>query len=51
MSILAGAKRHGIDPWAYLTHVLSELPARSAGADLPNLPPEAWANARGGARH
>lgn len=43
-SIAASVKRLGINPWAYLTHVLTELPARSAGADLADLLPDAWAN-------
>ena len=51
MSLCASARRNGLDPWAYLTHVLSELPERSAGADLRDLLPDEWAKARGGARH
>ena len=33
-SVTASVKRHGLDPWAYLRHLLTELPARPAGADL-----------------
>lgn len=51
LSVCASARRNVLDPWAYLTHVLSELPARSAGADLRDLLPDEWAKARGGARH
>ena len=40
LSIAASAKRHGINPWAYLKHVLSELPARPARADLADLLPD-----------
>ena len=43
LSVCAGATRHRLDPWAYLTHVLSELPTRSAGADLADLLPDVWA--------
>ena len=40
-------KRHGLAPWAYLTHVLTGLPERTVGADLGDLLPDAWAKARG----
>jgi hypothetical protein len=42
------ARRHHLNPWAYLTHVLSELPTRSA-ADLTDLLPDAWVKTYGGA--
>jgi transposase len=42
LSLAASVKRHGIDPWAYLTHLLTELPARPAGADLTDLLPDRW---------
>ncbi|QDU23597.1 IS66 family transposase [Urbifossiella limnaea] len=51
LSVCASATRHRLDPWSYLTHVLSELPARRAGADLGDLLPDAWAKARGEPRH
>jgi hypothetical protein len=51
LSVAASVKRHGIDPWAYLTHVLSELPGRTPGADLADLLPDAWDKSRGGTRH
>jgi hypothetical protein len=35
-------KRRGLDPWAYLKHVLTELPARPAGTDLADLLPDQW---------
>jgi hypothetical protein len=41
LSVAASVKRHGIDPWAYLVRVLTELPARPAGADLSDLLPDA----------
>ncbi|HVK19141.1 MAG TPA: transposase domain-containing protein [Fimbriiglobus sp.] len=42
LSITASVKRHGLDPWAYLRHVLTELPGRAAGADLTDLLPDRW---------
>jgi transposase len=47
LSVCASATRHRLDPWSYLTHVLSELPARRAGADLGDLLPDAWGKSRG----
>jgi transposase len=46
LSICASAKRHGINPWAYLKHVLTELPARPPNADLTDLLPDLWARSR-----
>ena len=43
LGICASATRHRLDPWAYLTHVLSELPTRRVGADLGDLLPDEWA--------
>lgn len=48
--VCASATRHHLDPWEYLTHVLSELPIRSAGADLTDLLPDEWARTHGPAR-
>jgi hypothetical protein len=45
LSLAASVKRHGINPWAYLKHVLTELPARPTGADLADLLPDGWARA------
>ena len=39
LSVCASATRHRLDPWAHPMHVLSELPSRSAGADLADLLP------------
>src|SRR5688572_5400208 len=47
LSIAASVKRHGINPWCYLTHAISELPDRSVGADLADLLPDAWAKCHG----
>src|SRR5262249_5014449 len=40
LSVCASARRNGLDPWAYLTHLLNELPVRPAGADLADLLPD-----------
>ena len=45
LSVCASARRNLLNPWAYLTQVLSELPTRSAGADLADLPPDEWVKA------
>jgi len=41
MSLCASAKRHALDPWAYLTDVLTQLAAEPA--DVTHLLPDAWA--------
>ena len=48
LSLAASAKRHKVDPWAYLKYVLAELPARPAGADHTDLLPDTWARASAG---
>jgi transposase len=45
LSVAASAKRHGVNPWAYLRHILSEKAAREPDADLTDLLPDAWAQA------
>jgi transposase len=40
MSVLASAKRHGIEPMAYVTALLTAL--SSEGVDLRSLLPDAW---------
>ncbi len=40
LSVAASVKRHGLDPWDYLRHILSALPARSVGTDLGDLLPD-----------
>jgi hypothetical protein len=42
---LLSFKRHGIEPWSYLKHVLTEQPARRAAANLTDLLPDHWAKA------
>ena len=43
LSIAATAKRHGINPWVYIKHILSESAARLRDADFSDLLPDAWA--------
>ena len=47
LSVTASVKRHGTDPWVYLKHILTELPARPVGASLTDLLPDAgsWSRA------
>jgi transposase len=49
LSVAASAKRHGVHPWVYLKHLLTELPARRPGADLADLLPDGWTLAQVGA--
>jgi hypothetical protein len=39
LSVAASAKRHRANPWAFVKHLLTELPARPA-ADLTDLLPD-----------
>src|SRR5262245_56451004 len=48
LSVTASVKRHGLAPWVYLKHALTELPARSPGADLTDLLPDVWARSQAG---
>jgi hypothetical protein len=48
LSTSASAKRQGINPWVYLKHVLTELPARPPSADLTDLLPDVWIRSRAG---
>jgi transposase len=41
LSVCASAKRHGLNPWVYLTDVLMQLALEPA--DVTNLLPDAWA--------
>jgi transposase len=42
LSVAASAKRHGLNPWAYVRHVLSESAARQPDADFGDLLPDTW---------
>jgi hypothetical protein len=43
LSVAASAKRHGVNPWAYVRQILSESAARPRAADFSDLLPDAWA--------
>ena len=45
LSLVASIKRNAVPPWDYLKHLLTELPSRTAGANLTDLLPDAWTNA------
>jgi transposase len=42
VSVTASAKRHHVNPWAYLRDVLIAIPARGPNAYLSDLLPDAW---------
>ncbi len=42
LSVAATTKRHRLNPWAYVKHILSESAARQPDADLSDLLPDAW---------
>ena len=44
LSVCAIATRYCLNPWAYLRDVLDQLAARSAGAEVGDLLPNAWAS-------
>jgi transposase len=45
LSVAATAKRHCVNPWVYVTHLLTEAAARKPDADFSDLLPEAWVKA------
>jgi transposase len=45
LSVAASAKRHGVNPWAYVQHILTASAARPRAADFSDLLPDAWAQA------
>jgi hypothetical protein len=45
LSVAASAKRHGVNPWAYVQHILTASAARPRAADFSHLLPDAWAQA------
>jgi len=45
LSIAASAKRHGVNPWLYVRHLLAESAARKPNADFSDLLPDAWTQA------
>jgi len=46
LSMAASAKRHGVNPWAYVQHILTASAARQRAADFSDLLPDVWAQAR-----
>jgi hypothetical protein len=40
--VAASAKRHQVNAWTYVKHLLPEKPARRRGADLTDLIPDLW---------
>jgi transposase len=49
MSLCVSAKRHGLNPWFYLTDVLTQLAAKPA--DVTHLLPDDWAKHHPHASH
>jgi hypothetical protein len=45
MSLCASAKRHGLNPWLYLTDTLNQLAEKPA--DVNHLLPDVWAQYHG----
>jgi hypothetical protein len=42
LSVAASAKRHGLNPWAYVQQILTASAARPRAADFNDLLPDAW---------
>jgi transposase len=45
LSLAASAKRHGVNPWAYVRHILAASAARPRAANFGDLLPDAWPHA------
>jgi hypothetical protein len=45
LSVAATAKRHCVNPWVYVTHLLTKAAARKPDADFSDLLPQACAEA------
>ena len=43
LSLCASARRHDLNPWAYLRDVLDQLASRAASPEVSDLLPDAWA--------
>jgi transposase len=43
LSVAASAKRHGVNPWVYVKHILTASVARTPDADFNDLLPDVWA--------
>jgi hypothetical protein len=42
----ATAKRHAVNPWVYIKHLLAASAARKSDADFSDLLPDAWLQAQ-----
>ncbi len=45
LSVVASARRHGLNAWSYLRDLFDRLPAVPTGADLSDFLPDAWTKA------
>jgi hypothetical protein len=45
LSMAASARRHGVNPWTYVQHILTASAARPRAAEFSNLLPDAWTQA------
>jgi transposase len=45
LSVAASAKRHRVNPWVYVKHILSKSAARQPNSDFSDLLPDTWAKA------
>jgi len=43
LTVAASAKRHGVNPWAYVQHILAASAVHPRDADFNDLLPDAWA--------
>jgi hypothetical protein len=43
LSIAATAKRHGVNPWVWVKHILTASAGRPRDADFSDLLPDHWA--------
>jgi hypothetical protein len=46
LNLAATTKRHGLNPWTYIRHLLSAAGARQPEADFSDLLPDAWMQAQ-----
>jgi transposase len=45
LSVAASAKRHSVNPWAYVQHILTASAVRPCAADFSDVLPDVWARA------
>jgi transposase len=48
LSVAATAKRHHVNPWVYIKHLLTAAAGRQTDADFSDLLPDAWLQAHAG---